>query len=61
MAANARLARMLDSVKFNPQFALSELAGQFSAGEGAAYLMVFGDRENKTARRDQVEFLFGAS
>lgn len=61
MAANARLARALDSVKFNRQFALSELAGAFSAGEGAAYLLVFGDRQNQTANRDMVEFFFGKS
>jgi hypothetical protein len=59
MAANARLARMIDSVKYNPKFALSELAGDFSAGEGAGYMLVFGNKEKKTARRDLVEYFFG--
>jgi hypothetical protein len=59
MVANARLARMIDSVKFNPTFALSELAGSFSAGEGAGYMLVFGNKTEKTARRDLVEYFFG--
>jgi hypothetical protein len=59
MVANARLARMVDSVKFNPTFALSELAGAFSAGEGAGYMLVFGNKTEKTARRDLVEYFFG--
>jgi hypothetical protein len=61
MVADARLARMLDSVKYNPMFALSELAGAFSSGEGAAYLLVFGNKTEKTARRDLVKYLFGMS
>ena len=59
MAANARLARMIDSVKYNPKFALSELAADFSAGEGAGYMLVFGNKTEKTARRDLVEYFFG--
>jgi hypothetical protein len=59
MVANARLARMVDSVKYNPKFALSELAGAFSAGEGAGYMLVFGNKTAKTARRDFVEYFFG--
>ncbi|EAT77817.1 hypothetical protein HBH56_177260 [Parastagonospora nodorum] len=58
MVANARLARMLESVQHNPQFALSELAGAFSAGEGAGYMLVFGNKTAKTARRDFVEYFF---
>jgi hypothetical protein len=61
MAADARLARMLDSVKYNPRFALSELAGAFSAGEGAAYLLVFGNKTEMTARKDLITYLFGES
>jgi hypothetical protein len=61
MIADARLARMLDSVKYNPMFALSELAGAFSAGEGAAYLLVFGNKTEMTARKDLVKYLFGMS
>jgi hypothetical protein len=59
MAADARLARMLDSVKYNPRFALSELAGDFSAGEGAAYLLIFGNKTEMTARKDLITYLFG--
>lgn len=59
MAANARLARMVDSVKYNPKFTLSELAADFSAGEGAGYMLVFGNKTEKKARRDLVEYFFG--
>jgi hypothetical protein len=59
MAADARLARMIDSVKYNPRFALSQLAGDFSAGEGAGYLLTLGNKTDKTARRDFVEYFFG--
>ena len=59
MAANARLGRMIDSVKYNPRFALSELAAAFSAGEGAGYMLVFGNKTEKTARRDLVDCFFG--
>jgi hypothetical protein len=55
MAANARLARMIDSVKYNPRFALSELAADFSAGEAdevsgpvGASLVVYGSVEGDT-------------
>ncbi|CAN9219864.1 unnamed protein product [Alternaria alternata] len=58
MAANARLARMIDSVKYNPRFALSDLAADFSAGEGAGYMLVFGNKTEKTASRDFVEYFF---
>jgi hypothetical protein len=61
MVANARLTRMIDSVKYNPRFALSELAADFSAGEGAGYMLVFGNKTQKTARRDFVEYFFGMS
>jgi hypothetical protein len=59
MVANARLARMIDSVKYNPRIALSELATEFSAGEGAGYMLVFGNKTAQTARRDFVEYFFG--
>jgi hypothetical protein len=60
-AANARLGRILDSAKYNPRFTMSERASQFAAGEGAAYLIIFGDRSNYTARKDLVTYLFGES
>lgn len=59
MAANARLARIIDSVKYNPRFALSELVADFSADEGAGYMLVFGNKTEKTARRDLVNYFFG--
>lgn len=59
MAANARLARMLDSLKINPQFSISAPAVGFSHLETAIYMIVFGDRKDKTAVREQVDFFFG--
>lgn len=59
MAANARLARMIDSVKYNRKFALSNLAADFSAGENAGYMLAFGNKTEKTVRRDLVEYFFG--
>ncbi|EMD92077.1 hypothetical protein COCHEDRAFT_1203160 [Bipolaris maydis C5] len=58
MAANARLARMLDSLKINPQFSITLPAVGFSHLETAIYMIVFGDRTQKTAQRDQVDFFF---
>jgi hypothetical protein len=38
---------------------LSDLAADFSAGEGAGYMLVFGNKTEKTASRDFVEYFFG--
>ncbi|KAF2636553.1 Cloroperoxidase [Massarina eburnea CBS 473.64] len=61
MVANARLGRLLDSAKYNRDFSISDLATSFSAGEGAAYLMVFannGNRSEGLSRKDLVTYLF---
>ncbi|KAF1829383.1 Cloroperoxidase [Decorospora gaudefroyi] len=58
MAADARLARIVDSLKYNPEFSLSATGAQFGAGEGAAYLIVFGNRTEVTARKDVVRSFF---
>lgn len=58
MAAASRHARVITSATTNPNFSLSELGGQFSYGETAAYLIVFGDRVAGTAPKALVEYLF---
>jgi hypothetical protein len=58
MAAASRHARVITSATTNPKFSLSELGGQFSYGETAAYLIVFGDRVAATAPKALVEYLF---
>lgn len=58
MAANARLTRMLDSLKANPKFSIAEPVVGFSHLETAIYMLVFGDRQKKTANREHVEYFF---
>ncbi|USP75725.1 uncharacterized protein yc1106_02999 [Curvularia clavata] len=59
MAANARLARMLDSLKANTKFSIAEQVVGFSHLETAVYMIVFGDRKTKTATKEHVEYFFG--
>lgn len=59
MAAASRHARVITSAITNPTFTLSELGSNFSYGETAAYIIVFGDRSSATAPKALVEYLFG--
>ncbi|KAK8065500.1 Cloroperoxidase [Apiospora hydei] len=58
MAAQARQARIRTSNATNPEYSLSPLGRGFSLGEAAAYLIILGDRDNHTARKNVVEYLF---
>jgi hypothetical protein len=58
MAANARLARVLTSNATNPTFSLNKLGTQFSFGETAAYILVFGDKVTGTVKKSWVEYFF---
>lgn len=58
-AANARLARVLDSKAKNPTFTLSALGEAFGYGESAAYILVLGDRVKGQVKKAFVEYLFG--
>ncbi|RMZ73188.1 Chloroperoxidase [Pyrenophora seminiperda CCB06] len=58
MAANARIARINESKKDNPEFEFSATAAQASAAEGAAYMLGFGNRSTNTANKAQVVYFF---
>ena len=58
MAANARIARINESKKTNPDFQFSAVATQASASEGAAYMLGFGDRTTNTAKKELVVYFF---
>ncbi|KAL1597118.1 hypothetical protein SLS60_008700 [Paraconiothyrium brasiliense] len=57
-AADARLARYTTSQATNPDYSMSSLGDQFSAGESVAYLFILGDIATQTAPRKFVEYLF---
>jgi hypothetical protein len=57
-AAAARLARYTTSKATNPDYSMSNLGDQFSAGESAAYLFIMGNISTLTAPKKFVEYLF---
>lgn len=57
-AAKARAARYKTSQSTNPDYSMSHLGDQFSAGESAAYIFVLGDIATQTAPKKFVEYLF---
>lgn len=57
-AAAARLARYTTSQATNPDYSMSPLGDNFSAGESAAYLFILGNITTATAPRKFVEYLF---
>ncbi len=59
MAANARQARINTSKATNPTYQMSELGNDFTYGESAAYVVVFGNKTSGTVKRSWVEWLFG--
>jgi hypothetical protein len=59
MAANSRLARVLTSNATNPTYSLSDLGSGFSVGETAAYILILGDGDSGTVKKELVEYLFG--
>ncbi|KAI1856524.1 uncharacterized protein JN550_013765 [Neoarthrinium moseri] len=58
MLANGKLARQIESRAFNPDYTFTAVNEQFSLGEVAAPVIVFGDMEAGTVDRDLVEFFF---
>lgn len=58
-AADARLARVLQSNATNPDFILSDLGVGFGFGESAAFFLVFGDIAGGTANTAWITYLFG--
>ncbi|KAK3372173.1 Chloroperoxidase [Podospora didyma] len=58
MAANARMARILDSRAINPNYTMSDLGDSFTYGESAAYVAFMGDKNTGTANKSRIEWLF---
>ncbi|KAL3482132.1 Chloroperoxidase [Aspergillus californicus] len=58
MLANSKIARQITSKAFNPTYTFTETTEQFSLGEVAAPIIVFGDMEGGTVERDLVVYFF---
>ncbi|KAL3465625.1 Chloroperoxidase [Aspergillus heterothallicus] len=58
MLANSKLARQVVSRAFNPTYRFTQTTEQFSLGEVAAPIIVFGDLEKGEVERDLVEYFF---
>ena len=59
MLANSKLARQIESRASNPTYTFTSDTEEFSIGEVAAPIIVFGDSEQGTVERDLVEYFFG--
>jgi hypothetical protein len=59
MLTNSKLARMLESRAFNPEYTFSSTTEEFSLGEIAAPIIAFGDLEKATVERSLVVYFFG--
>ena len=57
--ANSKLARQISSRSANPNYTFTSTTEQFSRGELAAPIIVFGDMESGTVNRTLVEYFFG--
>lgn len=61
MLANSKLARMIESRAFNPNYTFTQNTEEFSLGEVAAPVIAFGNTTEVTVSRDLVLYLFGES
>jgi hypothetical protein len=59
MLANSKIGRQIVSRAFNPNYTFTQTTEQFSLGEVAAPIIVFGDMEKGEVDRDMVEYFFG--
>lgn len=59
MLANSKLARQIESRASNPTYTFTSDTEEFSIGEVASPIIVFGDSEQGTVERDLVEYFFG--
>lgn len=59
MLANGKVARMVQSRASNPTYRFTSSNENFSLGEVLAPVVVFGDKEAVTVRKDFVDFFFG--
>ncbi|KAL4948904.1 Chloroperoxidase [Aspergillus filifer] len=58
MLANSKIARQVISKAFNPNYTFTDTTENFSLGEVAAPIIVFGDMEEGTVERNFVEYFF---
>ncbi|KAL4903754.1 hypothetical protein BDW74DRAFT_185861 [Aspergillus multicolor] len=58
MMANSKVARQVISKAFNPTYTFTNQTEEFSLGEAAAPIIVFGDMDEGTVSRDWVEYFF---
>lgn len=61
MLANGKIARQLQSKESNPDYTFTSTMQQFSLGEMAAPILVFGDIQTATVNKTLVEYFFGES
>lgn len=61
MLANGKLFRQIESRAYNPNYTFTTTTEEFSLGEVAAPIIVFGDMQAGTVERDRVEYFFGES
>lgn len=59
MLANSKLARMIESRAFNPNYTFTANNEQFSLGEVAAPFIGFGNTTSVTVPRDLILYFFG--
>ena len=59
MLTNSKLARMIESRAFNPEYAFTKTTEEFSLGEIAAPIIAFDDLGAKTVERRLVVYFFG--
>jgi hypothetical protein len=59
MLANGKIFRQLQSKASNPNYKFTPTTEQFSLGEVAAPIIVFGDLQSATVNRTLVEYIFG--
>ncbi|KAF4626556.1 heme-thiolate peroxidase [Cudoniella acicularis] len=58
MLANGKISRQLQSKAFNPNYTFTSTTEQFSLGEVAAPILIFGDIPSATVNKSLVEFFF---
>lgn len=61
MLANGKLGRQVRSKADNPDYTFTANTENFSLGEVAAPVIVFGDMETVTVNRSLIEYFFGRS
>lgn len=61
MLANSKMLRQIESRAFNPDYTFSAMNEEFSLGEAAAPIIVFGDLETGRVNKSLAVYLFGRS